>query len=117
MTDVRTAAQGVIDALDAMFQDTVKARRLQADGSYKRKRPAKGEEPLRAPIYLYRETQRAVERLRTVATLGIHLRGSARNPDASTICRRPSVPNTSSSEPVVTRVVRSPGTVWRDVRL
>ena len=37
--------QKVLQALDAMFQDNVKGRRLQADGSYKRKRPAKGEEP------------------------------------------------------------------------
>jgi polyphosphate kinase len=57
----------VIDALDAMFLDTVKARRLQSDGGYKRKRPAKGEEPLRAQLYLYRETQRAFERVRAVA--------------------------------------------------
>ena len=47
-------------ALDAMFQDNVKARRLQADGSYKRRRPAKGEEPFRAQIELYREAQAAV---------------------------------------------------------
>ena len=57
----------MIDALDAMFQDNVKARRLQADGSYRRKRPAKGEEPLRAQLYLYRETQRAFERVRAVS--------------------------------------------------
>ena len=36
--------QKVLAALDVVFQDNVKARRLQADGTYKRRRPAKGEE-------------------------------------------------------------------------
>ena len=42
-----------MDALDAMFMDNVKARRLQPDGTYKRKKPSKGEEPFRAQIRLY----------------------------------------------------------------
>lgn len=54
----------VLDALDAVFADTAKARRLQPDGSYKRKRAAKGEEPLRSQLFLYREAQRALERVR-----------------------------------------------------
>ena len=53
--------------LDAMFADNVKARRLQPDGSYKRRRPAKGEEPYRAQIELYRETTRALDRARATA--------------------------------------------------
>jgi polyphosphate kinase len=54
-----------------MFADNVKARRLQPDGSYKRRRPAKGEEPYRAQIELYRETRRALERARAAAELAL----------------------------------------------
>jgi polyphosphate kinase len=54
----------VLAALEALFSDNVKARRLQADGTYKRRRPAKGEEPFRAQIHVYREVQRALERTR-----------------------------------------------------
>ncbi len=57
----------VLMALDAMFQDNVKARRLQADGTYKRRRPAKGEEPFRVQVHLYREAQRALTRARARA--------------------------------------------------
>ncbi len=56
--------QKVLAALEAMFTDNVKTRRLQADGTYKRRRPAKGEEPFRAQLHLYREAQRALERSR-----------------------------------------------------
>ena len=51
-------------ALDAIFHDNVKARRLQPDGSYKRRRPAKGEEAFRSQLELHRETKRALERVR-----------------------------------------------------
>jgi polyphosphate kinase len=57
----------VLEALDAMFQDNVKSRRLQADGSYRRRRLAKGEEPFRAQLHLYREGKRALDRLRAAA--------------------------------------------------
>jgi hypothetical protein len=40
----------------------VKARRLQPDGSYKRRRPAKGEDPFRAQVELYREARRSLQR-------------------------------------------------------
>jgi polyphosphate kinase len=59
--------QKVLQALDAIFQDNVKGRKLQADGSYKRKRPGKGEEGYRAQIELYREAKRALDRLRAGA--------------------------------------------------
>jgi polyphosphate kinase len=59
--------QKVLQALDAIFQDNVKGRRLQADGSYKRKRPAKGEEAYRSQVELYREAKRAADRLRAGA--------------------------------------------------
>jgi polyphosphate kinase len=54
-------------ALDAIFQDNVKARRLSPDGSYKRRRPARGEEPYRSQIELHREAKRAAERARAGA--------------------------------------------------
>jgi polyphosphate kinase len=57
----------VLEALDAMFRDDVKGRRLQADGSYKRRRPAKGDEPFRAQLHLYRECKRALDRVRAAA--------------------------------------------------
>jgi polyphosphate kinase len=59
--------QKALLALDAIFQDNVKARRLQPDGSYKRRRPPKGEEPYRSQIELHREAKRAAERLRAGA--------------------------------------------------
>jgi polyphosphate kinase len=61
------ARQRVLGALDALFQDNVKARRLQADGTYKRRRPEKGEEPFRAQLHLHREAQRLVSRARSAA--------------------------------------------------
>jgi polyphosphate kinase len=59
--------QKALLALDAIFQDNVKGRRLSPDGSYKRRRPARGEEPYRSQIELYRETKRAAERARAGA--------------------------------------------------
>jgi polyphosphate kinase len=59
--------QKVLQALDAIFQDNVKGRKLQSDGSYKRKRPAKGEDAYRAQLELYREAKRALDRLRAGA--------------------------------------------------
>jgi len=56
--------QKVMQALDAIFQDNVKGRRLQPDGTYKRRRPAKGEEPYRSQLELYREAKRALDRQR-----------------------------------------------------
>jgi polyphosphate kinase len=63
----REAQQKVTLALESMFQDNVKSRWLQPDGNYKRRRPAKGEEPFRVQLHLYREAQRAVERARASA--------------------------------------------------
>jgi polyphosphate kinase len=59
--------QKVMTALDSMFLDTVKSRWLQSDGNYRRRKPAKGEEPFRVQLHLYRETQRALERARAGA--------------------------------------------------
>jgi hypothetical protein len=45
----------------------VKARRLLPDGSCKRKRPNKGEEPFRAQVHLYRQAAAALERARAAS--------------------------------------------------
>jgi polyphosphate kinase len=58
------ARQRVLQALDTMFADNVKGRWLQADGTYRRRRPAKGEEPRRAQAQLYQDARRAYERAR-----------------------------------------------------
>jgi polyphosphate kinase len=57
----------VMDAFEAAFQDNVKGRRLMADGSYKRRRPAKGEDAFRSQLRLYENARRAVERARVAA--------------------------------------------------
>jgi polyphosphate kinase len=72
--------QKVLAALDASFQDNVKARRLLTDGSHRRRRPARGEEPLRTQIVLYREAQRLLERARAAATVTFE---AARPPEAT----------------------------------
>jgi len=59
--------QKVLLALDAAFADNVKGRRLQADGTHKRRRPARGDEPYRSQIEQYREAKRAVDRARAGA--------------------------------------------------
>jgi polyphosphate kinase len=51
-----------LEALDAMFEDNVKARRLQPDGSYKRKKAARGEEPFRAQVRLYQDALRSFQK-------------------------------------------------------
>jgi polyphosphate kinase len=61
--------QKVLEALDAMFLDNVKGRWLQPDGSYKRRRPGKGEEPFRAQLHIYREAQRAQEKARAAVAV------------------------------------------------
>jgi polyphosphate kinase len=61
------ARRKALTALEAAFEDNVKARRLQADGSYKRARPGKGEEPFRLQVHLHREAQRERERLLAAA--------------------------------------------------
>ena len=69
--DSPEARQKVLLALDASFQDNLKGRRLQADGTYKRRRPAKGEEPFRMQLHLYREAQRALQRARAVSAVAL----------------------------------------------
>jgi polyphosphate kinase len=61
----------VLEVLDAMFQDNVKGRRLMPDGSYKRKRPAKGEEAFRAQTRIHELFRRALERSRAGSTVAL----------------------------------------------
>jgi len=53
--------RAVVGALRAMFKDNVKARRLGADGVYKRVRRPKGETPCRVQQFLQDEAQRAAD--------------------------------------------------------
>jgi polyphosphate kinase len=57
----------ILAALDAMFLDNVKGRRLGPDGVYRRPKPGRGEEPFRAQLHIWRETQRAHARAREAA--------------------------------------------------
>jgi len=59
----------VLEVMDAMFLDNVKARRMMPDGSYKRKRPPRDEEPFRAQIQIHRDWKRALERSRAATTV------------------------------------------------
>jgi polyphosphate kinase len=67
--DAAECRQKVHASLEALFADNVKGRRLQADGNYKRRKPAKGEEPFRSQLRLYAEAQRALERARGAAAV------------------------------------------------
>jgi polyphosphate kinase len=61
----------VLAALEAMFRDNVKAHELQGDGSWRRRRPAPGEESYRAQTEIYREA--AEERRRAGQAEGVKL--------------------------------------------
>jgi polyphosphate kinase len=61
----------VLRALDAAFRDNVKARVLQKDGSYRRRRPRRGEEAYRSQIELHREAKGAAERARVATTMAL----------------------------------------------
>ena len=69
----------VLAALDAAFTDNVKGRWLQSDGSYRRRKPARGEDPYRSQLELHREAKRAAERAR--AGVGVTFE-PIRSPDA-----------------------------------
>ena len=59
----------VLALLDAAFQDNVKGRWLQPDGTYKRRRVAKGDEPFRSQLHLQRAAREAAQRARAPLTL------------------------------------------------
>jgi polyphosphate kinase len=67
----------VLAALEAMFQDNVKGRRLLPDGTHRKRKPQKGEEAFRAQLHLHRETGRALERARASAGVVLEPRTSA----------------------------------------
>ncbi len=64
----KEARQKALQALDRLFEDNVKSRWLQSDGTYKRRRPNKGEDPLRAQDAIYQDLQRGVQRARAAET-------------------------------------------------
>jgi polyphosphate kinase len=53
-----TPKASVLYALRAMFRDNVRARRLRPDGSYERKKRARGEQPFRVQQHLQDEARR-----------------------------------------------------------
>jgi len=57
----------VLNVLSSMFRDNVKARRLGPDQRYRRRRPARGEEPHRAQVHLAEEARRTAELARTAS--------------------------------------------------
>ena len=57
----------VMEALDAMFADNVKSRRLTPEGTYRRRKNLRGDAPVRAQQLIYRKTQEAAERARATA--------------------------------------------------
>jgi polyphosphate kinase len=63
--------QKVLRALDAAFQDNVKARVLQKDGRYRRLRARRGEEAYRSQIELHRAARRAADRARAATTVAL----------------------------------------------
>jgi polyphosphate kinase len=69
----------LMHALDAVFRDNVKARRLNADGTYRHLAPARGEPPYRVQLQLHEAAERAATVARDRA--GIVLQPEAREPD------------------------------------
>jgi polyphosphate kinase len=59
------ARASVLHALNAMFRDNVKARRLGPDGVYRRRKRERGEETFRAQQYLYEDAHRRHAQART----------------------------------------------------
>ena len=57
----------VMEALDEMFADNMKSRRLTPEGTYRRRKNLRGDAPVRAQQLLYRKTQEAAERARATA--------------------------------------------------
>jgi polyphosphate kinase len=53
-------AQQVVDALDTMLKDNVRARRLNEDGAYERLRPAEGETPIDSQAAFLEDARRRV---------------------------------------------------------
>jgi polyphosphate kinase len=60
----RDAVDRLSSILDWFFEDNQKARLLEPDGTYRRRRAGKGEEPVRVQTRLYDEAKGRAERLR-----------------------------------------------------
>ena len=67
--DDASARQKVVSALRAMFRDTVKARWLGADGTYRRRRPRAGEPKSRVQLVLQDEAKRVATAARHRGTV------------------------------------------------
>jgi polyphosphate kinase len=66
----RVTAKDAVDrlnaALDVFFEDNQKARILEPDGAYRRRRALKGEDPVRVQARLYEEAKGRADKLRAV---------------------------------------------------
>jgi polyphosphate kinase len=62
----KDAVERLSTILDWMFDDNQKARVLDADGTYHRRRPGKGEEPFRVQTKLYEDAKSRADKLRAV---------------------------------------------------
>jgi len=62
----KDAVERLNGILDALFEDNQKTRVLDADGTYRRRRPSKGEDPFRVQTRLYDDSKSRADRLRAV---------------------------------------------------
>ena len=62
----KDATERLSTILDWLFEDNQKARVLQPDGAYLRRKPGKGEEPSRVQLRLYDDAKSRADKLRAV---------------------------------------------------
>ena len=62
----KDAMERLSTILDWFFEDNQKSRILEPDGSYRRRKPGKGEEPARVQIRLYEDAKSRADKLRAV---------------------------------------------------
>ena len=72
------ARRRLINVMEVFFRDTVKARKLRADGTYQRVEPEGRQKPLSSQEYLYREAVRAVQERRAIPRDGFRATPSTR---------------------------------------
>lgn len=61
----KETAERVSSILDWFFEDNQKARVLESDGTYRRRKPGKSEDPSRVQVRFYQEAKARAERLKT----------------------------------------------------
>ncbi len=61
----KEASDRLSSILDWFFEDNQKARALEQDGSYRRRKPGRSEDPSRVQVRFYEEAKARAERLRT----------------------------------------------------